>query len=200
MSNAPPKPPGTVNWFAVSAVLAVVLVAGAAGAYSMQATDQAAFCGSCHVMSEVAWTHKQSAHAKLACNECHAPSDLAAKIDPAPAGSPLTFRKGGPGSAIQANFPLGGLQQAQDRPGQRGLACAALTHHAPGFPPLDLEGEASQHPAVPSPHTQIDHLQEVGDRHRPHAAVEGVDQDGERADRSWSLFLALQKLVRPSHT
>lgn len=80
MSNAPPKPPGRVNWFVVSAVLAVLLVAGAAGAYTMQATDQAAFCGSCHVMAEAAWTHKQSAHAKLACNECHAPADLTAKI------------------------------------------------------------------------------------------------------------------------
>ncbi len=46
----------------------------------MTATDQALFCGSCHSMSEAALTHKRSPHAKFACNECHAPHNLAAKL------------------------------------------------------------------------------------------------------------------------
>jgi cytochrome c nitrite reductase small subunit len=31
-------------------------------------------------MSEAALTHKRSVHAELACNECHAPHNLIAKI------------------------------------------------------------------------------------------------------------------------
>ncbi len=46
----------------------------------MKATDEAVFCASCHVMSEAAWTHSQSIHAKLACNECHAPHNIVSKI------------------------------------------------------------------------------------------------------------------------
>ena len=46
----------------------------------MKATDEAVFCASCHVMSEAAWTHSQSVHAKLACNECHAPYDIVPKL------------------------------------------------------------------------------------------------------------------------
>lgn len=80
MSNAPPTPAGNKNWFVVSIVLACVLVLGVAGAYTMQATDQAAFCGGCHIMGEAALTHSISGHAKLACNECHAPYNLAAKL------------------------------------------------------------------------------------------------------------------------
>lgn len=49
-------------------------------AVAMTATDQARFCGGCHSMSEAALTHKHSVHAELACNECHAPHNLAAKI------------------------------------------------------------------------------------------------------------------------
>ena len=65
----------------------LALLAFAAGAASiigtalaMTTTDQAGFCGSCHSMSEAALTHKQSVHAKLACNECHAPHNLVEKI------------------------------------------------------------------------------------------------------------------------
>jgi len=72
--------PGGKRWIYLSLALAVVLVAGTAMGFAMQTTDQATFCGSCHVMREAAWTHKQSIHAKLACNECHAPADLSAKI------------------------------------------------------------------------------------------------------------------------
>lgn len=65
----------------------LALLAFAAGAASiigtalaMTTTDQARFCGSCHSMSEAALTHKSSVHAKLACNECHAPHNLVKKI------------------------------------------------------------------------------------------------------------------------
>ncbi|WP_243452160.1 cytochrome c3 family protein [Desulfovibrio subterraneus] len=64
-----------------------MLLAGLAGValtfgagLAMVTTDRAAFCGSCHAMEEAALTHKQSVHAKLSCNECHAPHNLAAKI------------------------------------------------------------------------------------------------------------------------
>lgn len=42
-------------------------------AMAMSVTDQASFCASCHSMAEAALTHKQSVHAKFACNECHIP-------------------------------------------------------------------------------------------------------------------------------
>ncbi len=60
------------------ALAGVVLTVGAA--IAMTATDQAMFCGSCHSMAEAALTHKRSVHAELACNECHAPHNLAAKL------------------------------------------------------------------------------------------------------------------------
>jgi len=47
---------------------------------AMTATDQAGFCGGCHSMSEAALTHARSLHSKLACNECHAPHNLAEKL------------------------------------------------------------------------------------------------------------------------
>lgn len=72
--------PGGRRWMYLSLALAAVLVAGTAMSFAMQTTDQATFCGSCHVMSEAAWTHQHSVHAKLACNECHAPAELTAKI------------------------------------------------------------------------------------------------------------------------
>ncbi len=60
------------------------LIAGAGivigSSYAMTITDRSGFCGSCHSMSETALTYSKSLHAKLACNECHAPHNLAAKI------------------------------------------------------------------------------------------------------------------------
>ncbi len=56
----------------------VVLVAGASVA--MRYTDHRPFCSSCHAMNEAAVTHKLSTHANLACNDCHAPHALSAKI------------------------------------------------------------------------------------------------------------------------
>lgn len=47
---------------------------------AMTATDQARFCGGCHSMAEAALTHSKSLHAKLTCNECHAPYPLPAKL------------------------------------------------------------------------------------------------------------------------
>jgi cytochrome c nitrite reductase small subunit len=49
-------------------------------ALAMTTTDQASFCGSCHSMAEAALTHKTSVHAELACNDCHAPHNLVAKV------------------------------------------------------------------------------------------------------------------------
>ncbi|MCU0598695.1 MAG: NapC/NirT family cytochrome c [Desulfobacterales bacterium] len=48
--------------------------------FAMTATDKSGFCGSCHSMSESSLTHSKSLHAKLACNECHAPHNIAVKI------------------------------------------------------------------------------------------------------------------------
>lgn len=56
----------------------VVLVAGLA--WGMRVTDSRPFCASCHVMQEAAVTHKMSTHASLACNECHSPHNLLAKL------------------------------------------------------------------------------------------------------------------------
>ena len=59
-------------------VLGVILLAVAAAA--MRVTDQRPFCSSCHVMQTAAVTHKLSSHANLACNECHTPANLGAKL------------------------------------------------------------------------------------------------------------------------
>jgi cytochrome c nitrite reductase small subunit len=60
------------------AIAGIVVTVGVAVA--MTTTDQASFCGSCHSMAEAALTHKNSVHAELACNDCHAPHNLAAKV------------------------------------------------------------------------------------------------------------------------
>lgn len=75
--EVPRKRPG-LKVFLGGIALGVILLAGAAGA--MRMTDQRPFCGSCHIMQEAALTHKISTHANIACNECHAPFNLAAKI------------------------------------------------------------------------------------------------------------------------
>jgi len=72
--------PGGPGWLyaLLPALGGVVLTVGVA--LAMHTTDQASFCGSCHSMSEAALTHQRSVHAKLACNECHAPYNLVAKV------------------------------------------------------------------------------------------------------------------------
>ena len=49
-------------------------------AYAMTTTDQRPFCASCHIMQEAAVTQKMGSHAKLSCNECHAPHNLLVKL------------------------------------------------------------------------------------------------------------------------
>lgn len=61
-------------------ILLLVAVLYAAVGFSMKATDQPEFCGSCHVMYEAVRTQQNSMHAKLDCNECHTPQDLTSKI------------------------------------------------------------------------------------------------------------------------
>jgi len=46
----------------------------------MKISDQRPFCSGCHIMNEAAITHKMSSHAKLSCNECHAPHNLMEKL------------------------------------------------------------------------------------------------------------------------
>lgn len=58
--------------------LGVALVLLAAG--GMRFSDSRPFCSACHVMREAALTHRQSPHADLACNDCHAPRNLSAKL------------------------------------------------------------------------------------------------------------------------
>lgn len=72
--------PGGRRWLyaLLPAIGGVVLTVGVA--LAMHTTDQAVFCGSCHSMAEAALTHKKSVHAKLACNECHAPYNIVVKI------------------------------------------------------------------------------------------------------------------------
>jgi cytochrome c nitrite reductase small subunit len=63
------------KWFLISIALAVVLVGYISAGFTMRNTDIPEFCGNCHVMHEAVRTHQQSMHAKLTCNECHAPTD-----------------------------------------------------------------------------------------------------------------------------
>ena len=58
--------------------LGVLVLAGLA--WGMRVTDARPFCSSCHIMEQAARTHKLSPHAKLACNECHAPTALLSKL------------------------------------------------------------------------------------------------------------------------
>ena len=58
--------------------LGVLVLAGLA--WGMRVTDARPFCSSCHIMEQAARTHKLSPHAKLACNECHAPAALLSKL------------------------------------------------------------------------------------------------------------------------
>lgn len=59
-------------------VIGVLLWSG--GALGMRFTDSRPFCATCHLMQTAAVTHKNSSHASLACNECHAPVALLSKI------------------------------------------------------------------------------------------------------------------------
>ncbi|MDL2267953.1 NapC/NirT family cytochrome c [Desulfovibrio sp. OttesenSCG-928-G15] len=76
--NDYPKAKG--KWQLALAAFVAGMVAVAGMALAVKGTDQAAFCGSCHAMSEAVWSHKQSVHAQFDCNECHTPSSLPAKL------------------------------------------------------------------------------------------------------------------------
>ncbi|MDO5536149.1 MAG: NapC/NirT family cytochrome c [Desulfovibrionaceae bacterium] len=77
MSSAPRK--GSWLKILLGGLIAGVVLVGVS-AYAMRITDARPFCGSCHPMQEAALTHKLSSHASLACNECHAPHNLMAKL------------------------------------------------------------------------------------------------------------------------
>ena len=62
-----------VSLLAVLVILLAGMILTAGAGFTLNATDQAEFCGSCHVMYESVRTHQQSVHARLSCNECHAP-------------------------------------------------------------------------------------------------------------------------------
>jgi cytochrome c nitrite reductase small subunit len=68
----------TIGLLAFGLVIGFMLFAGAS--VSMKLSDYRPFCSQCHIMKEAAITHKMSNHAKLACNECHAPHNLMAKL------------------------------------------------------------------------------------------------------------------------
>lgn len=44
-------------------------------AKALEYTDSAAFCSSCHIMTEVYESHANSTHAELLCADCHLPHD-----------------------------------------------------------------------------------------------------------------------------
>lgn len=78
MQNNENKPKG--KWTAALLTFVAGMVAMVGIGVAFKGTDQAAFCASCHVMNEAAWTHKQSVHAQFDCNECHTPNALASKL------------------------------------------------------------------------------------------------------------------------
>lgn len=78
-----PKSTGKPNgrkWLLPLATFVVGVFAVVGAQAALKSTDEASFCGSCHVMSEAVWTHKMSVHAKQACNECHLPYNLASRL------------------------------------------------------------------------------------------------------------------------
>ncbi len=74
------QPPRRGKWSVALTAFVVGIAATVGVSLAMKGTDQSMFCASCHVMSEAAWTHKNSVHADLACNECHLPSPLAPRL------------------------------------------------------------------------------------------------------------------------
>lgn len=47
---------------------------------AMVLSDSRPFCGTCHIMQQASFTQKNSSHATLSCNECHAPHTFVNKI------------------------------------------------------------------------------------------------------------------------
>ncbi len=78
MQKEKTKPGGRWGVALVTFVCGMAAMVGIGLAF--KGTDQAAFCANCHVMAEAAWTHKNSIHAKLDCNECHTPYNIVEKM------------------------------------------------------------------------------------------------------------------------
>lgn len=78
MSGVSPRTYPGLKILLCGVALGVVVLAGMA--WGMRVTDARPFCSSCHIMEQAAVTHKLSPHANLACNECHAPVALLAKL------------------------------------------------------------------------------------------------------------------------
>jgi cytochrome c nitrite reductase small subunit len=68
------------KWTAALLSFAAGMIAVVGIGLAVKGTDQAAFCVSCHAMSEAAWMHRQSLHAQFDCNECHTPAAIPAKL------------------------------------------------------------------------------------------------------------------------
>jgi cytochrome c nitrite reductase small subunit len=68
------------KWFFFFLILILFGFLYAGSSIAMKATDQAAFCSSCHVMNQATRTYMESVHANLSCNDCHAPQQPLAKI------------------------------------------------------------------------------------------------------------------------
>jgi len=67
------KRPCNTSFFALLTAFVAGLLIFGISSMTVSATDQADFCAKCHVMSEQVWTHSQSIHAGLDCNQCHIP-------------------------------------------------------------------------------------------------------------------------------
>ena len=78
MLNNDNKPKG--KWTAALLTFVLGMVAMVGIGMAVKGTDQPSFCASCHSMSEMAWTHKQSVHAQFDCNECHTPYAIPSKL------------------------------------------------------------------------------------------------------------------------
>ncbi len=78
--NGPGTKPGAPVWKLLFSGLVIGVILAGVFAWALNATDQRQFCASCHLMREAAVTQKLGMHAKLSCNECHAPHALLAKI------------------------------------------------------------------------------------------------------------------------
>ena len=72
------KPKG--KWTVAILTFVAGMVAMVGIGMAVKGTDGAAFCASCHVMDEVAWTHKQSVHRQFDCAECHLQANIVAKL------------------------------------------------------------------------------------------------------------------------
>lgn len=78
--NGPGEKPRCRGWKWLFGGLVGGIALSGLFAWTLNATDQRQFCASCHLMHEACVTQKKGMHANLACNECHAPHALLAKL------------------------------------------------------------------------------------------------------------------------